>query len=163
MKLLPNGEEMLASCFSSYMIICCRYVIEKIIVFQKTHLNAGCHPCEIRAGGKEAANSKKKDLNISCFQTGSDIVVAEISNWVVTIIQATAATLVGIYVVSICRCKEGKTDIVYGCRCRIVEVYLWVLWSYFVSDVMVLFKIHKMKQISLENKNGRSFIFQGLY
>ena len=154
---------MLASCFSSYMIICCRYVIEKIIVFQKTHLNAGCHPCEIRAGGKEAANSKKKDLNISCFQTGSDIVVAEISNWVVTIIQATAATLLGIYVVLICRCKEGKTDIVYGCRCRIVEVYLWVLWSYFVSDVMVLFKIHKMKQISLETKNGRSFIFQGLY
>ena len=163
MNHLPRGERMLASCFSSYMIICCRYVIEKIIVFQKTHLNAGCHPCEIRAGGKEAANSKKKDLNISCFLACSDSVVAEISNWVVTIIQASAATLVGIYVVLICRCKEGKTDIVYGCRCRIVEVYLWILWSYFVSDVIVLFKIHKMKQILLENKNGRSFIFQGLY
>ena len=145
------------------MTICCRYVIDKIIVFKKTHLKAGCHPCEIRAGEEEAANSKKKDLNISRFQTSSDIVVAEISNWVVTIIQASAATIAGIYIVLLCRCKEGKTDIVYGCRCRIVEVYLWVLWSYFISDVMVLFKIHKMKQILLENKNCRSFIFQGLY
>ena len=145
------------------MIFCCRCVIEKIIVFQKTYLKAACHPCKIRAGGKDAANSKNTDLNISCLQIYSDIVVAEISNWVVTVIQACAATLVGIYVVLICRCKEGKSDIIYGCRCRIVEVYLWVLWSYFVSDVMVLFKIHKMKQISLENKNGRSFIFQGLY
>ena len=136
-------------------------VLSSGLIRLQLHLNAGCHPCEIRAGEKEASNSKKKDLNISCFHACSDIVVAEISNWVVTIIQASAATLVGIYVVLICRCKEGKTDIVYGCRCRIVEVYLWVLWSYFVSDVMVLFKIHKMKQISLENKNGRSFIFQG--
>ena len=100
---------------------------------------------------------------MSCLPIYSDIVVAEISNWVVTVIQACAATLVGIYVVLICRCEEGKTDIVYGCRCRIVEVYLWVLWSYFVSDIMVLYKIHKMKKIELENKTGPSFIFQGLY
>ena len=87
---------------------------------------------------------------------------AEVSNSILTIIQAVSATFVGVYVVLLCApCDEGKGDIIYGCRCRMVEVYLWVLWSYFVSDILHLYKIHVIKHPDVTSKGYAPFIFQG--
>ena len=102
------------------------------------------------------------DNNKTCIEMSAKLpTISEMSNWIVTIVQACSTTLVGLYVVLVCASKEGKNDIIYGCRCRLVDIYLWVLWSYFVSDILRLHKIHEIKNCNVTRRNNASFITQG--
>ena len=89
------------------------------------------------------------------------IAAADISNWIVSIIQACSAAVTGIYVVQVCSEGAGKTNIVYGCRCKAVEIYLWVLWAYFVSDTFRLYHIHQLKCMDIKDVSKYSFFNQG--
>ena len=90
-----------------------------------------------------------------------DIAAVDISNWIVSIFQACSATLTGVYVIYACSMDDAKTNIVYGCRCKVVEIYLWVLLAYFVSDTYRLYSIHQLKNSHLTNISKYSFFNQG--
>ena len=112
--------------------------------------------------GKEICHISSPDNNKPNIEMSTKLAtISEISNWIVTIVQACSTTLVGIYVVIVCACKEEENDIIYGCRCRLVEIYLWVLWSYFVSDILRLHKIHEIKNNNVTRMGNASFISQG--
>ena len=85
----------------------------------------------------------------------------DISNWIVSIFQASSAAITGIYIVYVCSNEDGGSDVVYGCRCKYVEVYLWVLWSYYVSDTFRLYSIHQLKFSEMKSQPKHSFFKQG--
>ena len=93
----------------------------------------------------------------------NEIVVSEISNWIVTIIQACLATVVGLYIVLTYVCEDGNSDMIYGYRCKIVEIYLWILWAYFISDAFRLLRIDQLKYSNIQNRTISSFLKQGNY
>ena len=95
--------------------------------------------------------------------SSNELVVSEISIWIVTTIQACLATAVGLYIVLTFVCESGNADIIYGYRCKIVETYLWILWAYFISDTFALLRIYRLKTSNLQNKSFSSFLKQGNY
>jgi hypothetical protein len=102
------------------------------------------------------------DYNMSRTVIGcNEVVIWEISNWIVTIIQACLATVVGLYIVLTCVCERGNTDIIYGYRCKLVEIYLWILWAYFISDILRLLRIYQLKYSNLNTRTFSSFLKQG--
>ena len=54
-----------------------------------------------------------------------------------TIVQALASSGLGLYVVIEC-IQSNVPDIVYGCRCTLVDRYIWVMWGYFVYDLAAM-------------------------
>ena len=54
-----------------------------------------------------------------------------------TIVQAAASTGVGLYVVIEC-IRSKIPDIVYGCRCSLVDRYIWIMVGYFIYDSVLI-------------------------
>ena len=34
--------------------------------------------------------------------------------------------------------SSDESDIVYGCRCSLVDRYIWAMWGYFIYDLIVM-------------------------
>ena len=107
--------------------------------------------------------------------TKSLATIWDISNWIVTIVQACVTSIVGTYIILQCITQSGNGSsghaehlagtadggIVYGCRCKLAEAYLWVLWCYFGSDMLRLYQIHGKKKNEVTGKNTICFFKQG--
>ena len=97
--------------------------------------------CTFKQGAKSTPQATSLNKNfrtvIRCKGFKSLNNSFEVANWMTTIVQAAASTGVGLHVVIEC-IRSKIPDIVYGCRCSLVDRYIWIMLGYFIYDSVLI-------------------------